>query len=877
MSPWRQLRHGLHTLLHRSSVDREIDEEVEHYLEEATEAHRARGLSREEARRAARRELGNPLNVREDVRAYGWENAIETFFADLSYGARRLLSAPGFTLLTALTLALGIGGTTAIFSVIRPVLFEPLPYPASERLAAIWEVGGDGSRVPGTFGMYRELAGRAPSFDGIAALKPWQPAMTGSDRPERLDGQRVSADYFEVLGVAPARGRAFRRSEDRPDAAPVVVLSDELWHRRFGADPDVLGRRITLDETPHRVIGVMPSGFQDVLAPSAEVWAPLRYDVSQGRAWGHHLRMVGRLHPGAGFRLAADELEGIGRAVLDEQQPTTYGREVEFTAVPLHDDLTRGVEPALLAILGAVALVLAMACVNVTNLVLARGVHRRGELALRIALGAPRRRLVRQLLTESLLLAGLGGLAGTVLAALGVRGLVALGPPGLPRPGEIGVDAGLFAFGLGLTTLIGLAVGAIPALQAAGSAPHPHLHHGSARSAGGNLRTRRALVVAQVALALVLLVSSGLLLRSVERLLGVAPGFDPSGLLTMKIQTSGHRFDDDGTTRRFFARVLDAVQNVPGVSAAALTSQLPLSGDHDLYGVHFEPGPPEDPGETRGTFRYAVSPGYFETMGIPLRKGRLLDGQDRGDSPRVAVVSESLAERRLPGIDPIGRRLRIGTGPLYTVVGVVGDVRQESLALDETAAVYTTAAQWRFADRAMSLVVRGGAEVASIAPAVRQAVWSVDADQPIVRVATMEELLAASTAERRFALVLFEAFALGALLLAAAGIYGVLSGGVAERTHEIGVRSALGASRRAILSMVARQGLTLVGLGVALGAGGAVAAGRSIAALLFGVSPLDPVTYGGVVALLIGVATVASGVPAWRAARIDPASTLRAD
>lgn len=877
MALWRQLRHGLHALLHRSSVDREIDEEVEHYIEEATEAHRARGLSREEARLAARRELGNPLNVREDVRAYGWEHTVETFFADLSYGARRLLSAPGFTVLTALTLALGIGGTTAIFSVIRPVLFEPLPYPAANRLVTIWEVGGDGSRVPGTFGMYRELAARTPSFDAIAALKPWQPAMTGGDRPERLDGQRVSAGYFEALGVAPARGRTFRRSEDRPDAPPVVVLSDELWHRRFGADPDILGRRIALDETPHLVIGVMPSGFQDVLAPSAEVWAPLRYDVSQGRAWGHHLRMVGRLHPGAGFRLAADELEGVGRAVLDEQQPTTYGREVEFTVVALHDDLTRGVEPALLAILGAVALVLAMACVNVTNLVLARGVHRRGELALRIALGAPRRRLVRQLLTESLLLVGLGGLAGTALAALGVRGLVALGPPGLPRAGEIGVDAGLFAFGLGLTTLIGLGVGAIPAFQAAGSAVHPHLHHGSARIAGGNLGTRRALVVAQVALALVLLVSSGLLLRSVERLLGVAPGVDPSSLLTMKVQTSGHRFDDDSTTRRFFARALEAVRDVPGVSAAALTSQLPLSGDHDLYGVHFEPGPLEDPGETRGTFRYAVSPGYFETMGIPLRRGRLLDEQDRGDAPRVAVVSASLAERRLPGIDPLGRRLRIGTGPLYTVVGVVGDVRQESLALDETAAVYTTAAQWRFADRAMSLVVRGGDEVASLVPAVREAIWSVDADQPIVRIATMEELLAASVAERRFALVLFEAFALAALLLAAAGIYGVLSGSVAERTHEIGVRSALGASRRKILSMVTRQGLTLVGLGVALGAGGAVAAGRSIAALLFGVSPLDPVTYLGVLAILVGVATVASGAPAWRAARIDPADTLRAE
>ena len=873
-APWRRFARGLRALIQRADADREIADEVQHYLEEATAAHIARGLAPDEARRAARLELGGVTRVREQVRAYGWENVVMSLAADLRFAARRLRRELGFTATAVLMLALGLGGASAIFSAVYPVLIEPLPYPDPGRIAMIWEIGQDGSRNEGTFGMYRELAARTRSFEAIAVYRPWRPTMTGADQPERLEGQRVSASYFQVLGVSLALGNAFDASADLLNGPDVVVLSDALWRRRFGADRDIVGRSVILDETHFVVLGVMSSEFENVLAPSAELWAPLQYDMSQGRAWGHHLGTVGRLRPRVGTDQAKRELDDLGAAVLDELRPETYGPEVVFNLVPLRDDITRAAKPALLAILGAVGLLLLIACVNVSNLLLARDARRRGEFALRAALGAGHGRLVRQVLVEGLLLAFLGGAAGMVVAMLGVRALVALSPPGLPRAGAIGLDGAVFAFGLAITTLVGLACGVIPAFQAARSDPRTALQRDSRRTTSGHVRTRSALVVAEVALALMLLVSSGLLLRSLNRLFAVEPGFDPSHLLTTQVQTSGRRFDADSATYQFFAEALEAVRALPGVRAAALTSQLPLGGAVDLYGVHFDPPYADDPGEVRGSFRYAVSPGYLETMGIPLLRGRLLDETDRAGAPPVALISESLARRRLPGLDPIGQRLRIGVGPLYTVVGVVGDVRQVSLAQSDAEAVYVTASQWRFADDAMSLVVRAREDPAALGPAVRQAIWSVDPNQPIVRVATMDELLAASAAERRFALIVFEAFALAALILAAAGIYGVLAGRVAERTREIGLRSALGATRAGIVALVVRQGMALTGLGIAIGLVAALGATRAIAAMLFGLSRLDPITYLGVIALLGAAAMVACGVPAWRAARIDPAKAL---
>jgi putative ABC transport system permease protein len=879
LSFWRQLVRGLRVLGNRANAVQDVTDEVQHYLEQATEANIARGLSPEQALRAAHLELGGVMNISEQMRSYGWENVVQTTLGDVRYAVRRLRSAPGFSAVTVLTLGLGIGATTAIFSAVNPVLLESFPYPEADRIAMVWEVRTDAARNDATFGMYRELSERNRSFASLAVFRPWQPTLTGPDQPERFDGQRVTASYFAVLGVKPVLGRSFEPSDDRLNGPHVVVLSHRLWRRRFGADPTVVGREVTLDGAGHLVIGIMAPGFDNVLAPAADVYAPLQYDMSQGRAWGHHLRMVGRLRPEVNTDVATRELNALGNLVLEEQRPGTYGPDVVFSVASLQDDLTRSVRPALLAIFGAVILLLVIACVNVTNLLIARGAHRRGEFALRAALGAGGGRLIRQLLTEALLLALLGGVAGMVVAIVGVRALVTLSPPELPRVGAMVVDNTVFAFGFVITTLLGVACGLGPALQAAHCDPRSNMQHGSRRTAGGHQHVRGALVVAQVALALVLLVSSGLLLRSLERLFAVDAGFDPSHVLTMQVQTSGQRFADNNATYRFFEGALDAVQNVPGVTAAALTSQLPLSGDQELYGVHFDPSPAGDPGETRGTFRYAVSPGYIEAMRIPLRSGRLLDEGDRADAPYAALVSESLARRRLPGMNPIGQRLRIGAadGPLYTIVGVVGDVRQVSLSLNEPDAVYVNASQWHFADKAMSLVVRARGDVAALAPAVRHAVWSVDKDQPIVRVATMDNLLAASAAERRFALIVFGAFALAALALAAAGIYGVLSGSVAERTREIGLRSALGASRGSILALVLRQGMVLTAFGITIGLAGAALASQSITALLYGVSHLDPITYLGVIALLVAVSLIACGLPARRAARLDPASTLRAD
>ncbi|HSC27846.1 MAG TPA: ABC transporter permease [Vicinamibacterales bacterium] len=803
---------------------------------------------------------------------------IETTFAELRYAVRRLRAEPGFTAVAALTVAIGIGATTAIFSAVNPILFETLPYPDAGRIAVIQEIRSDGSHLDGTFGMYRGLSERVSSFDALAVFKPWQPTMTGRERPERLDGQRVSARYFQVLGVPPIIGRSFQSSDDLLNAANVVVLSDGLWRRRFEADPAIVGRQITLEGSGYDVIGVMPPDFENVLAPSAELWAPLQYDMSLGTAWGHHLRTVGRLRPGPGIEQAAREVRTAGRDVLQAYRPETYGPDVEFNVTPLQDEVTRGVKPALHAVLGGVILVLLIACVNVANLLVARGVRRRREFALRAALGAGQGRLARQLFIESLVLAAFGGAIGLAVAAAGVRALVAIAPPGLPRAGAMAVDATAFAFGIGLTTLVGLAFGLVPVLQALHGDPRPDFPDDLRHTPGGHRRIRGTLVVAEVALALVLLAGSGLLLRSLERLFAVPIGFDPSGLLTMQVQVSGQRFDADAEASRFFAQALEAVRRVPGVTEASFTSQLPLSGDLDEYGVHFE-ATPARPARSYGAFRYAVSPGYVETLRIALRRGRLLDDNDRAGAPPAALVSESLARLRFGEVDPIGHRLRIGPmdGSPYTIVGVVADVRQMSMASSMSDAVYTTAGQWRFADRTMWLVVRARGDAAAVVPAVREAVWSVDKDQPIVRVAMLDDLVAATAAGRRFALVLFEAFALAALALAAAGIFAVLAASVAERTREIGIRSALGATPGRILALVVREGFGLTGLGVAIGLAGAALASQALAALLFDVSPVDPVTYAVVVALLLVVSLVACAVPAWRATQIDPAVTLRAE
>jgi len=867
-----------HRLWHRGQMEDELDKELRFHLDQHTTDLIAQGYDPEEARRRARLALGGVEQAKEECRDARGTRWLEDLMQDVRYGLRTLWRKPGFAAVTVLTLALGIGAVTAIFSAVNPILFRSLPYPDAGRIMMIWDTGDAGARLDATFGTYRELVERNRSLDAIAVMKPWQPTMTGPAEPERFDGQRVSASYFRVLGVPPALGRDFDSSQDRLAGPKVAILSHGLWQRRFGGDPEIIGRAITLDDDGYTVIGVMPRAFENVLGPSAELWSPLQYDISIDRAWGHHLRMVGRVRPDVATDRARSDLDRIALTPVPEfPRPAWAAVKQGFIVRSLQDDITGGIRPALLAVLGAVILVLTIACVNVTNLLLARGAQRRAEFALRVALGAGRARVIRQLLAETLILALLGGALGILVAQLGVDALVALSPPELPRANEIEVDSAVLVFALGATTVIGLIVGLVPALHASRGELRLGMQRSSQSVAGGHQRTRRTLVVAEVALALVLLVSAGLLLRSLQRLFAVAPGFDAADVLAMQVQTSGHRFDDDSTTRRFFEQALEAVRRVPGVAGAAFTSQLPLSGDVDVYGVQFEMGP-VDRRQGNQAFRYAVSPGYFETVGIPLRRGRRLDAHDATGAPVAVTINESFAKRHFRDRDPIGQHLHIGPndGPWATIVGVVGDVKQTSLAVSQSDAVYIPTAQWRFTDKVLWLVVRAPG-AAALAPAIKEAIWSVDKDQAIVRVAALENLVAASAAQRRFALILFEAFALAALVLSATGIYGVLSGSVTERTREIGVRSALGASRGEIVALVIRQAMTLTGLGVVVGLAGAALASRALITLLFGVSQLDPVTYLGVIALLFAVSGIACWVPAWRAARVDPAITLRAE
>ena len=877
MSLRRHIVRGLRVLINRRASDQDLADEAQHYLEQATEEYIARGFSPEKARRAARLECGNAWSIRDEVREHGWENVIETFVADLRYATRQLRAMPGFTALTVFILALGIGATTAIFSAVNPILLKSLPYPEASQIMTIWGLRRDGSLNEGAFGAFHEISQRTHSFERLAAIRSWLPTMTSAGEPERFKGQRVSADYFRVLGVGPSIGRDFRADEDKPNGSNVAVLSDALWRRRFSSSPAIVGTEITLDGNIYSVIGIMPATFENVAAPDAEIWTTLQYDLSGGRTWGHHLRLLGRLRAGASMGEASRELDALWPTLLKEHPKELFNEALVVSS--LQDHVTAGVRPALLAVMTSVVLLLVIANLNVISLLLARSARRQGEFAVRASLGAGRRRLIRQLLTESLLLSTIGGALGIVIAKTGIRTLIALSPPGLPRVASIGMDSSVLAFSIGVTTLVGLAIGLFPALLAARHGLQAGLQQDARRLTGGHRPMRSAFVVAEVAIAFVLLVGAGLLLRSMERLIRVSPGLRPSHLLTMQVQTSGQRFREPEATFRFFQDALDAARRVPGVTSAAFTNQLPMSGDLDSYGVHME-RPPQRPELTRSAFRYAVTPGYFEAAGIPLLRGRLLEESDRAGGPTVALVSESLAKSRFPGGDAIGQRVRIGpsdSGPFYTIVGVVGDVKQMSLMRPEADAIYVTLTQWRFADNVMTLVVRGEGDVASLAPALRRAVWSVDKDQPIVRVATMDELLALSAAERRFVMILVTAFAVVALVLAAAGIYGVLSGSVAERFREIGVRAALGASPRNILGLVVRQGITLTLGGTAIGLIGAVVASRVFAALLFGVSHLDPATYLGMLMLLVAVSGAACCLPALRASRVDPVTALRAD
>ena len=880
----RHLTRGIRTLVRGGAADRELDEEIEQFIDEASSDLEAQGMPPAEARRVARARAGSPLAAREEVRAAGWEHAIETLIADVRYGLRGLRRRPGFAAVTIGTLGLGIGASTAMVSVANPILFDRLPYPAADRLHMIWDRTRDGSTIEMAFGSFLELEARSRSFSGMAVMRSWQPTLTGATEPERLDGQGVSDGYFRVLGIAPAIGRDFEPADDRPNAPAVVIVSHRLWQRRLDSDTAIVGRQIVLDGNSYTVIGVMPPRFENVLMPAAEVWRAAQYDRTlpalQGREWGHNLRLVARRADGVNAAAAAAELDQIARdRMTGFSRPPWAAMQNGLLLPSLHDEITSNIRSAMLAVLVAVTLLLAIACVNVANLILGRGAERRAEFVMRSALGAGRLRLFRQLLTEAVLIALLGGMAGLAVAGAGVRLLVSFVPEALMPATPIAIDGPVFAFALAVTMVIGLAVGLAPAVHASRTDLKANTPHGSWQTSSSHHRTRRSLVTAEVAFALVLLVGATLLSRSLQQLFAISPGFNGDNLLTMQVQVAGRRFTDPQVTQQFFQRALDAVRAVPGVSEAALSSQLPLSGDSDIYGVRFESSETPETSADGGAYRYAISEGFFDVMGIPLLAGRAITAHDRAGSTPVVVINESFAKRRFPGRDPIGQRLHLGPvdREWFTIAGVVGDIKQESLSAGRFDAAYISPSQWHFADPAFWLVVKTRATAATVAPSIRQAVWSVDKDQPIVRVAMMSDLITATAGQRRFALLLFQLFGITALLLTAIGIYGVVSGGVNERIREIGVRTALGASRRSILSMVLKQGVALAAIGIALGAIVAAASSRGLSALLFGISPLDPVSYAAVAMLLMGVTIAACWWPARRAARVDPSLTLRAE
>jgi putative ABC transport system permease protein len=876
-------------LFSRRKIHQDIQDELQAHLAMRMEDNIAAGMSGEEARRDAVIRFGNPSALHEQVVGADAALTLQSVATDIWYGFRQLRNAPGFAITSILILAIAIGGCTAIFSAVKPILLDPLPYPNARQIMMIWEMGGD--RLPSAlaFGTFQGLAQQTRSFTAVAVMKPWQPTTqpmgSGVDRPERLEGQRVSADYFRTLGASPLLGRDFVREDDRLHGPNLVILSDALWRRRFAGDRSLVGKQVRLDHELYTVAGVMPASFENVLAPSAELWAPLQYDSSlpaDGREWGHHLRMIGRLQPGVTAERAESELAVILRTLVQinaKGYDSSGGPPKGMIVHLLQSDLTQSVKPALLAVFGAMFLLLLMACVNVTNLLLERGAQRRAEFAMRAALGAAQSRLVRQLLTESLLLAGFGSILGMMIAVAGVRALVWLSPDGLPRVDAIRVDPAVFLFALGITSCIGILVGLAPALQVAGRDLQNVTRESSRSTVGGRHWTRRGFVTVEVTLATMLLVGTGLLLRSMQHLFAVDPGFSPAHLLTMEVQNSS-RGQDDAARQRFLNQAVLAARAVPGVVSAAFTDQLPLNGDFIVYGIEFARD--HNPlGDT--AVRYAVTPGYLETMHIPLQSGRVLSEHDTAGAPLAVVINESFARRKFGAQDPIGQRVRVGLDvgrndrPWGTIVGVVGNVKQASLSLGDADSFYVSTAQWALPDPAQTLVVRTRDDAAAVVPAIREAIWSVDGDEAIVRVARMRDLVNVTEAQRHFVLILFSAFAVAGLLLAATGIYGVLAGSVRERTREIGVRAALGASRGNILSLVMRQGMIVTLVGILVGLSAAMLASRALSALLFGVGSFDAATYAGVATLLLLVAALACFLPAYRALSIDPVEALRAE
>jgi putative ABC transport system permease protein len=883
-----QLWRRLFSPLRRGRYEREMEEEMRFHLEMQIEQNLASGMAVEEAHYAARRQFGNQTWLKEASREMWSLNSIEALIQDLRYAARMLMKSPGFTFVAVLTLALGIGPNTAIFSVVNGVLLRPLPYYEPERLVMVWadrpilQAQTGLPDFPVTGADFVDWRNQNQVFENMAAMVAFRSNLTGGGEPESVVAMRASANLFPLLGARLAVGRAFLPEEDQAGATRVVVISHELWQLRYGADPNIIGQKIILDNEAYTVIGVTAPDFHFprrgevpgtylIGATKPDLYLPIAFTPEQkNNRRGNYLIVIARLKPGVSLGQASADMNSIARR-LTEQYPQT-NTDKGARLAPLRQQAVGKARTALLVLLGAVGFVLLIACANVANLLLARAAGRQKEMAIRAAIGASRWRVVRQLGAESLVLAISGGAAGLLLAWWGVKLLLAIAPDNLPRLYDIRLDTRVAGFTLLVSLLTGIVFGLLPALHASKINLSVTLKEGG-RDAAGLLRRRLRgfLVVTEVALAFMLLIGAGLLIRSFERLTEVDPGLDPRGVLTMNMLLPAKY--SGGRSAAFFQQTLERLRALPGVEAAATVSPLPLSGAHGSAAFRIE-GRPSPTEEAFNSGVRIISPDFFNTFRVPLVKGRLPAESDGDKAPPVVVVNESLARNYFANEDPLGKRIII-FGGTRAIVGVVSDVKHSALDEEAKAEIYMPMAQ--VPTRYMALAVRVSGDPMQMLAAVRGQVWAVDKDLPIFSVETIERLMAKSVAPRRFNLLLLGAFALVGLALAGVGLYGVMSYTVTQRTREIGVRVALGAQRGDVLRLVIGEGMKLALIGALLGLGGALALTRLLKTLLFGVSATDPLTFIAIAALLIIVALLACWIPARRAASMDPLVSLRVE
>jgi predicted permease len=877
-----RLKRRLRALLRKGEMERELEEELRYHLERETERNLRGGMSPEEARYAALRAFGGVEQAREQCREARGVRLIEDFWQDVRFGLRMLGKRPVFTSVALLTLSLGIGANTAIFSVVNAVLLRPLPYEDSERIVRVWNTFAPRglTRQPVSEPEFVEFRDQSKSFEHVAAYVTGALTLTGAGEPDRVVATESSAALFSVLGVRPELGRTFSAEEEQAGRPEVIVVSHRLWQRRFGADPGLIGKTLTLNGRGRTVVGIMPHGFN---YPTGEVdlWAPLTVDPAATNLGIHYLDVIARLKPGGTLEQAQAEMGAVFDRLM-QKYPEYYkdAAGAGVSLVPLHEQVVGDVRPALLVLLGGVGFMLLIACANVANLLLARAAARKKEIATRTAFGASRLRIVRQLLTESLVLFALGGALGLLLALWGVHVLVGASPVELPRMSEVGIDGRVLVFTTLTSLLAGTFFGLAPALQASKPDLNEALKEGGRAGAGGRGqgRTRDLLVVSELALSVVLLVGAGLMVRSFLRLLEVRLGFDPDNVLTMQLSLPHSRYPESRQVVGFYRQLLERIEGLPGVQAAAAARQLPLgevrmNASFEAEGRTFEAA-------TAIADHNSVTPDYFRALSLPLAQGRPLTEADSRGLPAAVVINQTMARRFWPGEDPTGKRIRLREdAPWLTVVGVAADTKNRGLGAETKPEMYFPHSEQSLGlgppSSAMTLVVRSASDPRQVVSAIRAVVRAMDGDLPVYRVQTMEEVVAASISRTRFTMQLLALFAGLALLLASVGVYGVMSYGVGQRTHEIGIRKALGAQPRDIIGLFVRQGFALALVGVVLGLLGALALTRAMRGLLYGVTASDPLTFMSVPLLLAATALLACYLPARRATRVDPMTALR--